>query len=305
MKTYFYHSDHLGSIGFVTDTDAKPVQHLQYLPFGELFVSQMAGTFDSRYKFTGKERDEETGYDYFGARYYDSDLSQWLSVDPMSDKFISTSPYIFCIGNPVRLVDYNGMDTIPFNNKGDFGKPIPDNNDYDTYVKVNDEEFSANKIEYNKNGQLKKRHSNMQISKDFRKSHFIVTSGNDITDVYTIENYLNAKNIFEFFADNTDVEWAHQILINNTSGEYLNQISTSHNRWQVYIPGFIKDYTPVDIRHSHPALGFLSPADKYLYNFYNTTYGGKVAMRIYKAGFYHNFDDTKEYPNLKIVPGYK
>jgi len=108
MKTYFYHSDHLGSTGFVTDADAKPVQHLQYLPFGELFVSQMAGSFDSPYKFTGKERDEETAYDYFGARYYDSDLCQWLSVDPMSDKRPNLSPYNYCQWNPIGRIDPNG-----------------------------------------------------------------------------------------------------------------------------------------------------------------------------------------------------
>ncbi|HOU99351.1 MAG TPA: RHS repeat-associated core domain-containing protein [Bacteroidales bacterium] len=107
-EIFFYHSDHLGSTGFVTDAEAKPVQHLQYLPFGELFVSQVAGNFDSRYKFTGKERDEETGYDYFGARYYDSDLSQWLSVDPMSDVRPNISPYVYCQNNPVGRIDPNG-----------------------------------------------------------------------------------------------------------------------------------------------------------------------------------------------------
>ena len=46
--------------------------------------------------FTGKERDTETGYSYFGARYYDSDLSGlFLSVDPMSDKYPSISPYAY------------------------------------------------------------------------------------------------------------------------------------------------------------------------------------------------------------------
>jgi len=84
------------------------------LPFGELFVSQMAGSFDSRYKFTGKERDEETGYDYFGARYYDSDLSQWLSVDPMSDKRPNLSPYNYCQWNPIGRTDPDGaLDWIP------------------------------------------------------------------------------------------------------------------------------------------------------------------------------------------------
>ena len=64
------------------------------------------------YSFTGKERDEETGYSYFGARYYDSDLSGlFLSIDPMADKYPSISPYAYCAWNPVRLVDPNG-DTL-------------------------------------------------------------------------------------------------------------------------------------------------------------------------------------------------
>jgi RHS repeat-associated protein len=164
-------------------------------PYGELFVSQKNSTFDSRYKFTAKELDNETNYTYFGARYYDSDLSSWLSVDPMTSKFYSTSPYMFCIGNPVRLVDYNGMDTIMFNNKGNFGSPIPDNNDCDTYVKVNDKEFSANKIDYNKKGELKNRHANKQFSKEFRLSHFGVNSQNVSGDAYQLNDYSEAKKI--------------------------------------------------------------------------------------------------------------
>jgi len=59
--------------------------------------------------FTGKERDSETGFSYFGARYYDSDLmTGWLSVDPMADKYPSLSPYAYCGWNPVRLVDPDG-----------------------------------------------------------------------------------------------------------------------------------------------------------------------------------------------------
>ena len=62
---------------------------------------------------TGKERDSETGFSYFGARYYDSDLMMgWLSVDPMADKYPSLSPYAYCAWNPVRLVDPDGRDGV-------------------------------------------------------------------------------------------------------------------------------------------------------------------------------------------------
>ena len=62
--------------------------------------------------FTGKERDSETGFSYFGARYYDSDLmTAWLSVDPLADKYPGLSPYAYCAWNPVRLVDPDGEET--------------------------------------------------------------------------------------------------------------------------------------------------------------------------------------------------
>ena len=60
---------------------------------------------------TGKERDEETGYGYFGARYMDHELmTMWLSVDPMADKYPNMSPYAYCAWNPVKMVDPNGRD---------------------------------------------------------------------------------------------------------------------------------------------------------------------------------------------------
>ncbi|HPX46180.1 MAG TPA: peptidoglycan DD-metalloendopeptidase family protein [Bacteroidales bacterium] len=55
--------------------------------------------------YTAKELDNETSYMYFRARYYDSDLSLWLSVDPMSDKYPGLSPYSYCLNNPLIFVD--------------------------------------------------------------------------------------------------------------------------------------------------------------------------------------------------------
>ena len=64
------------------------------------------------FTFSAKERDSETGLSYFGSRYYSSDLSVWLSVDPMSDKYASLSPYVYCANNPVRCVDPNGEEVV-------------------------------------------------------------------------------------------------------------------------------------------------------------------------------------------------
>ena len=106
---YFYHPDHLGSSSWITTTNGTVKQHLHYLPWGEDFINQRAsGYIGARYTFSAKERDPETGLSYFGARYYTSDLSIWLSVDPMSAKYPSLSPYVYCADNPVKLVDPNG-----------------------------------------------------------------------------------------------------------------------------------------------------------------------------------------------------
>ena len=107
-ECYFYHPDHLGSSSWITDSAGTAVQHIHYLPFGETFVSQRSADFDAMYTFSAKEKDTETGYLYFGARYYSSDLSIWLSVDPMADKYPSMSSYVYCANNPVKLVDPNG-----------------------------------------------------------------------------------------------------------------------------------------------------------------------------------------------------
>ena len=65
------------------------------------------------YSFYRKERDSETGFSYFGARYYDSDLmTGWLSVDPMADKYPNISPYAYCAWNPILFKDPDGKEKI-------------------------------------------------------------------------------------------------------------------------------------------------------------------------------------------------
>ena len=114
MDRYFYHPDHLGSSSWITDGSGNVIQHLHYLPFGEDWVDQRNASWNAPYTFSGKEKDVETGYSYFGARYYDSGLSIWLSVDPMSDKYPNLTPYAYCANNPVILVDPDGRRIIAY-----------------------------------------------------------------------------------------------------------------------------------------------------------------------------------------------
>ena len=65
-------------------------------------------TANSSYTFSAKEKDSETGLSYFGSRYYSSDLSVWLSVDPMSDSIPYMTPYNYCKNSPIVMKDPNG-----------------------------------------------------------------------------------------------------------------------------------------------------------------------------------------------------
>ena len=77
-----------------------------------------------RYTFASKERDEESGLSYFSARYYSSDLSIWLAVDPFVDSFPTISPYVYCNNNPIILSDPNGA--FPIETIWDIGNVVYD-----------------------------------------------------------------------------------------------------------------------------------------------------------------------------------
>ena len=81
---------------------------MRFYPFVSL--PERMRTACDRSGATGKERDEETGYGYFGARYMDYSLmTMWLSVDPMMEMSPNMSPYHYCHWNPIKLTDSTGM----------------------------------------------------------------------------------------------------------------------------------------------------------------------------------------------------
>ncbi len=103
---------HLGSASFLTDNNGNETQQLVYLPFGEDWVDKKYNSpaYTTPYKFNGKEKDPESGYNYYGARYYYDWATIWLSVDPLSDKYPHLTSYNYCANNPVMLVDPDGRD---------------------------------------------------------------------------------------------------------------------------------------------------------------------------------------------------
>ena len=93
VSTYYYHSDHLGSAQLITDNEGREYERIEYTPYGEYWVEKRAPENRTLpFKFTGKERDEETGLYYYGARYMDPRTSRWLSADPALTDYIPMAP---------------------------------------------------------------------------------------------------------------------------------------------------------------------------------------------------------------------
>ena len=124
---FFYHPDHLGSSSYITNLEGEVVQHIEYVPFGEVFIEERNNIWNTPYLFNAKEFDEETGLYYYGARYYEPRLSLWMSVDPISNydplnsenfldgqhnggiyNYANLNPYVYCYNRSTVYIDPNG-----------------------------------------------------------------------------------------------------------------------------------------------------------------------------------------------------
>jgi RHS repeat-associated protein len=111
--TRFFHNDHLGTTKAVTDHTGVVLERWDHYPFGEEWVSGLTG---DRYRYTGHLRDQETGNDYAGARYYTNARGRWLSVDPVRGNMANPqrlNRYAYVLNDPVNYVDVGGGTECP------------------------------------------------------------------------------------------------------------------------------------------------------------------------------------------------
>ena len=142
----YYICDHLGSVRTVTDENGTVLANYDYLPYGT-DMSRDAATADvTDYRFTGKEVQRD-----FGANLYDSfarfqhNNGRFLSIDPKAEAFYHISPYAYCAGDPVNLVDPDGEAWKPTKHSN-----LIDGTSYYTGFEWIDESES-----YDENGNLK------------------------------------------------------------------------------------------------------------------------------------------------------
>jgi RHS repeat-associated protein len=107
----YQYDNHLGSACLELDIDGEIISYEEYHPFGT--TSYRSGRSEievslKRYKYCGKERDEETGLYYYGMRYYAAWLCRFVSVDPLQFKYPHYTPYQYAGNKPVSFIDLDG-----------------------------------------------------------------------------------------------------------------------------------------------------------------------------------------------------
>jgi RHS repeat-associated protein len=131
--TTYYVTDHLGTAQMEFTGGGWPVWQGEFAPYGQEINSQATV---NHYKFTGKERDTESGLDYFGARYYGSSMGRFMSPDPSGLTYADiTNPqslnlYSYALNNPLKFIDPTGMYCF-YGGKGDTVENDSDPSDYD------------------------------------------------------------------------------------------------------------------------------------------------------------------------------
>ena len=119
-KVQHYLRDHLGSVRSVIDGDTGAVVETNdYYPFGKRITpppvaepveaTSQSATSPNRWLFSGKESQSFLYANIplldFGARMYNPTIARWTTSDPMSEKYYGISPYVYCLGNPISIID--------------------------------------------------------------------------------------------------------------------------------------------------------------------------------------------------------
>jgi RHS repeat-associated protein len=202
-----------------------------------------------------KELDAETGLYYYGARYYTPEIGIWLSVDPLSDKYPHQSNYMYCSGRLVNVIDPDGRDEWDVCTQTGKMTWIRDSDKDVMFLTLNDKR-TGNK------------------SKEFDKGSFRAFESNEksengtpnFTDV-RFKNNETGQEVFNFLADNTDVEWSRVMSEDKSSGFQSTRVHSSHGKDSesrgpslMESDNFNKYNKLLEFEHSHPHNKF-SPKD--------------------------------------------
>ena len=250
--TVYHHiTDHLGSVRAITNANTGTVvETSDYLPFGTRW-SQTSGSSSAtitdatnRWRYSGKEEQKAINstlplIDY-GARMYDPTIARWLSVDPMAEKYYPLSPYGYCAGNPINILDPNGSDVWEIDELGRVRNRIKDTNT-DSFYMVS----VAKDGTYQRTGQ----------SISFEYGTVTASKRSNLFRSFTsfaVNSESSGAELFKFFADNTKIEFGLINTLNDGS-----TVMTNHEEGSVSVSAAAKELsnkgqTVTSIVHNHP-----------------------------------------------------
>ena len=286
-KVQHYLRDHLGSVRSVIDGDTGTViETNDYYPFGKRIqvtapVSEPVGgsqyasepavapvapatsvastSSPNRWRFSGKEDQSFLGASIplldFGARMYNPAIARWTAADPLSEKYYGISPYVYCLGNPISVIDPDGMDIWTMDEKGNVVW-VKESDDHRLYYMNNDGLLSDDYVSV----------SDRSILDDLTKTEAKVDGGAKVGSHTSKSGINDIFKVFKFASDKTKVEWA----VHRNGDTYT--IGTGHNS---YSASSWEDYAknkPNATVHSHPGIDIGNEISSMGYgtNYYNT-----------------------------------
>ena len=284
-KVQHYLRDHLGSVRSVIDGDTGAVVETNdYYPFGKRITpppvaepveaTSQSATSPNRWLFSGKESQSFLYANIplldFGARMYNPTIARWTTSDPMSEKYYGISPYVYCLGNPISIIDPNGMDIWTMDEKGNVVW-VKESDDHRLYYMNNDGLLSDDYVSV----------SDRSILDDLTKTEAKVDGGAKVSSHTSKTGINDIFKVFKFASDKTKVEWA----VHRNGDTYT--IGTGHNS---YSASSWEDYTkdkPNATLHSHPGINAIVDDETYSMGYGATQYDNdknKVKMDINQNG---------------------
>ena len=214
--------DHLGSVRSVIDGDTGTVVETNdYYPFGK------------RIHVTAPVSESVGGSQYAS----EPAIARWTAADPLSEKYYGISPYVYCLGNPISIIDPNGMDIWTMDEKGNVVW-VKESDDHRLYYMNNDGLLSDDYVSV----------SDRSILDDLTKTEAKVDGGAKVSSHTSKTGINDIFKVFKFASDKTKVEWA----VHRNGDTYT--IGTGHNS---YSASSWEDYTngkPNAMVHSHPGI---------------------------------------------------
>ncbi|MDR0825378.1 MAG: DUF6443 domain-containing protein [Prevotella sp.] len=266
---YYYVNDHLGNNRVVVNANGTVTQKNHYYPFGMSFAeNSVAEQGLQPYKYNNKELDQMHGlnlYDY-GARHLTLDIPRFTTVDPLTEKYYSISPYAYVGNNPLKYVDPDGRDVWEINGQGEIVQRIEDKTQDAFYMVAQDADGNYQRT-YTTDENGNKTYDSITFEYGTIESQTTTTysldgRSIDTYDVYQVRGDEKGTALFNFLGNNvtgsSSMVEIGQAKTGIEGANGLNFVTTGHQHRQE--PGMsyllagqlYYGYTIRELNHSHP-----------------------------------------------------